>query len=217
MTTLANIINSCRQRYNAVGDSFFSDAELYDLVYEAETELSIECEPLEEIYTTSTVASQREYDKPTRAIRIHRITYNGERLQPIDFLEDDALTGNDETTTNTGDPQYYALFSDRIFLRPLPSEVGTLKIYTISSPSEFTAITDSMNVAEHYRPMIKDYVLSQMFAKDKNAAMVTYHERRWQAGVSRAKRFEMKKNVGDSYKIVKNAEIIETSDIDAWR
>jgi hypothetical protein len=206
MTTLANLVEDCRQRYNAVGDNFFSDEELYDLVYEAEMEIATECEAIEEIYTTSTVASQREYDYPTRAMRIHRITYDGERLEPIDFLEDDGITGYEETTTSTGDPLYYAIFANRIFLRPVPASVATLKIYAIVMPSEHTAITSSMTVPEQYRPPIKDYILSQMFAKDKNGAMVSYHEGRWQRAVNRIKRFEMKRHVGDSYKVVKNCE-----------
>jgi hypothetical protein len=209
MTTLADIVTSCRQRYNAVGDRFFSDEELYGLVYEAEMEMATECEVIEEIYTTSTVASQREYDYPTRALRISRITYDGQRLRPIDFVEDDVMTGAKETTTATGDPTSFAIFADRLFLRPTPSAVGTIKIYAVTEPSEPTAITSSMTIPQRYRLSVKDYVLSQMFAKDKNGNMVAYHEGRWQRAISAAKRFEMKRQVGDQYKIVKPFDLVD--------
>jgi hypothetical protein len=206
LTTLSDLVNSCRQRYNAVGDRFFSDEEIWELVYEAEMEISIECQALETVYTTSTVASQREYDYPTRLLRISRMTYNGERIEPIDFLKDDAMTGSNEETTTTGDPLYYCIFADRLFLRPVPQEVGTIKIYAITQPTELTAITDSLSVPERYRLQIKDYVLSQMFAKDKNANMTGYHENRWQRSVEKIKRFEKKRKVGDSYAVVKNVD-----------
>ncbi len=200
MTSLLDIINDSRQRYNAVGDAFFSDIELMGHVYEAELELSQETDSIEKIYTTSTVIGQREYDYPTNALQIVRVTYNGQRLIPIDFKEDDALTGNREESTFTGTPSTYAIFSDRLFLRPMPDAVQTLKIYTFDSPSELTTTTDSLTTPERYRPFIKDYVLSQMFAKDKNGQMVNYHETRWQRHVNRVKRTEMKREIGDEYR-----------------
>lgn len=217
MTTLSQLINQCRQRYNAVGDKFFADSELYNLIYEAEMELAQETEYIEEIYTTSTVASQREYDYPSRMLRPLRITYNGERLEPIDFLEDDAITGQDEATSSTGDPKYYAIFADRLFLRPLPQEVGTLKIYAIVQPSQYTATTDSITSPERYRPALIDYVLGQMFAKDKNSGMVSYHEGRWQRAKDRIKRFEMKRKIGDSIKVVKDIDNLPIIEQEPWR
>lgn len=214
MTDLADIVNDCRQRYNAVGDRFFSDEELYDLVYEAEMEMAQECQAIETIYTTSTVASQREYDYPTRLLKIARITYNGQRLAPIDFLEDDALTGSNESTTTTGDPKFYSTFADRIFLRPTPASVATLKIYAIVQPSEHTSVTSSLSVPERYRPFLKDYVLSQMFAKDKNGQMTGYHEGRWQKKLDQIKRFEKKRKQGDAYKVVKDVDSMSILELD---
>lgn len=217
MTTLANLIEDCRQRYNAVGDRFFSDPEIIDLIYEAEMEIAEETEGLEKIYTTSTVASQREYDFPTNCLKIYRLTYNGERLQKIDFTEDDAFTGSRENTTTTGDPLYYSIFADRLFLRPVPAEVGTLKIFSISIPIELTSDTDSMNLPERYRIFVKDYVLSQMFAKDKNAGMVTYHEDRFQRHIKRIKRLEMKRQIGDVYPVVKDEDMLGVRTLEPFK
>jgi hypothetical protein len=214
MTDLADIVGDCRQRYNAVGDRFFQDEELYDLVYEAEMEMSQHCQAIETIYTATTTIAQRQYTFPSRLMKIKRITYNGERLQQTDFLEDDAITGNSEETTSTGDPKYYSIFADTIFLRPIPSAAQTLKIYAIIAPSEHTAITSSLTVPERYRPFLKDYVLSQMFAKDKNGPMVQYHEGRWQGQLRKIKAFEMKRKQGDAYKIVKDIDSIPILDTD---
>ena len=42
--TPTEIMTRARTRYNAVGDKFFSDAELLDGIYEASMELAIETE-----------------------------------------------------------------------------------------------------------------------------------------------------------------------------
>lgn len=208
MTTLSQLIEDCRQRYNAVGDKFFADSEIFDLIYEAQMEVALETQAIEKIFTATTVVGQREYDYPTNALRIFRITYDGERLNQISFLEDDSVTGEDENTSNTSTPRYYSIFADRIFLRPVPDEAKTLKIYAHVTPSQLTSDTDALDVNERYVIFVKDYVLSQMYAKDKNNSMVQYHESRWQRALDRIKRADRKRKIGDVYGVVHNDEIV---------
>jgi hypothetical protein len=207
MTTLSDIVNQCRQRYNAVGDKYFSDTELFDLVYDAEMELALATDGFENVYTASTVIGQREYDYPTSALKLDRVTYEGKRLISTNFIEDDAATGADEDTASTSAPNIYQIFKDRIYLRPVPSAVGTLKIYAAILPATLTAITDSLTAPERYRPMIKDFVMARMFSKDKNAGMTTYYDNRWQSGIKLAKQTEIKRKIGDQYPTVTPDEL----------
>jgi hypothetical protein len=66
---------------------------------------------------------------------------------------------------------------------------------------------------ERYRSPVKDYVLSQMFAKDKNASMVGYHEGRWQRALMKAREIEMKRKQGDVYSVVKANELLDPDNI----
>jgi hypothetical protein len=116
-TQLETII---RQRTNTVGDTFWSTDEMLKLFWMAHLEMAREAMCIERTYTTTSVASQQEYDYPTQTIAIKRVTYDGEKLQPITMSEDDALTLSDSTTTALGTPKIYFVWNETIYLRPVP-------------------------------------------------------------------------------------------------
>lgn len=204
--TPTQLLTMARRRYNAVGDNYFSDDELLDAIYEAEMQLALETECIEKRFDTVSVASQREYALPTANIRIDRITYDGQRLDIQDFIEDDMETGNDEATTSTGTPSFYSIFNDTLFLRPAPSESGkTIQVYSIDEPS-IPLITSTLDVPSRFHPYMIDYLLMAMFGKDQNHQMAVYHRDRWDKNVIDAKRWQMKRFVGERYPVVKDEE-----------
>src|SRR3990167_9776787 len=121
--TPAQIELSARRRYNAVNDTMWSESEMWDMIYGACLEVSDEGYVIERTYTVSTVASTQDYDFPTNTIAVKRATWDGRKLTRIDMIEDDALTGLNQTTTDTGNPEFYWIWNDTISLRPVPSSV----------------------------------------------------------------------------------------------
>lgn len=200
-----DLVLQARQAYNAVGDTFFSATELYNLIWEAEQILAMETKCIETIQSTSTVANQREYEKPSTCMSIKHITYDGQTLYPIDFMDDDVITGYSEATTQTGTPTYYLDYGDSIFLRPIPAEVKTLKLWFYAEPQTVSA-TSSLEVPVKYHMMIVDYLLHHMFSKDNKADLSAYHLNKWTASVSRARTVEAKKRRGDRAAAVKNLD-----------
>lgn len=201
--TPGQIAEYARQQYNSVNDDFFSDAELYRHIYQAEMELAMEANCIRTVFTASTVASTQEYTKPTLAMSIKRITYEGNKLFPINMREDDALTLSDQNTTATGTPQYYFEFGTSIFLRPIPSGVGTLKIFAYCQPDTVTS-TSSLEVPTRYHAAIADYLCAMKAAKDKNFEASTFHMQKWQAAVTKAKQYERRLLRGDAFAHVNN-------------
>jgi hypothetical protein len=186
--TPSDVITFARQKYNAVTDTFFSDAELYTAIYAAEMELALESKCIRRVYTTSTVIGQQEYQRPTNAISIKRITYNGLKLYKITDREDDAITLNNQTTTATGSPQYYSEWDTALELRPVPDSVNTLKIYTFDAPSTVSAVT-TLDVPTRYHPFLAEYLVSQMAAKDKNFQAAAQWSQIWAKRVSDSKSY----------------------------
>jgi hypothetical protein len=216
MALPSEIADDVRQRYNAVGDNFFADQELYDLMFDGSMELATETECIEAIdSSTSTVSGTISYSLPTRAFKIHRVTWNGIRLDPIDFMEDDYFTGNSFATTQTGDPRYYAQWSTSVYLRPVPNAAQTLVFYTCNYPADVTAAS-TLSLPVQYQTYLKDYLLSRMFSKDGNHVMAKYYQDIWEANVVKVKRVEMKRKVSDQYKIVKNLENMPVHDVDLF-
>lgn len=202
--TPTEIETAARNKYNAVGDSFWSQLEIMDLIYAACNEMAQRARVIERAYTTPTVAATQEYAQPTYAFEIKRITYDGTKLIPINMREDDWLTGNNADTTQQGTPQYYYLWDQTIVLRPIPDSVGTLKIYTYNVPQTVTN-TSTLEVPIQYHHNIVDYVLREMFAKEREFSdMYTLYDKRWEAHIKNAIRDFHKRKRGDQFAVVQD-------------
>jgi len=196
-----------RQRYNAVGDNFFTQAEIFLNIFAAQCELAMESFCIRGTYTTSSVANQRAYDFPSKTISIRRVEYNGKRIFPNDFVDDDDITGNNPGTTSTGTPEYYQTWNNELYLRPIPSSAVTdgIKIYSYDLPDTVTS-TGTLDVPERYHLFLADFVLYTMFAKEKNNNMATYHYDIWLKNKEKVIQTERMRDVGDEFKVVKDFE-----------
>lgn len=208
--TPTEIETSARLQYNAVGDSFWSTAEILNLMWQACIELAAVTKNVERVYTTSTVAAQQEYSYPTNTISIKRITYEGKKLQPITMREDDAITGLNQATTDQGTPQYYFIWNKTIYLRPIPSAVGTLKIFSINTPQQITA-TSTLEIPEELHMSIVDYILGRMAAKDRQIDISQYYMNLWKEHKLEAIKWHKRNKRGDSFASVQDEEQLNGS------
>lgn len=204
--TPSQLIDVVRRRYNAVGDSFYSDLELYQLMYAAHMEFARETLCIERVYTTTSVSGQFEYSLPDNTISVKRITYDGVKLVPITFREDDALTGLNAATTDTGSSQFYYVWNQTAHLRPIPDTTGlTIKIYSINEPQEITA-TSVFEIPTLYQMETLNYMLSEMYAKDKDFNSASYYRNLWTLALQNGKKFVQKSKRGDSFIGVQDVE-----------
>lgn len=203
--TPTELLTLAKQQYNATGDSFFSDAELYSLVWMAQNELAREANVIEQTYTTTTVASQQAYAYPSLTISIKRITYDGLKLEPITFRQDDELTVGNAATTQTGTPNYYAVFNKIIYLRPVPAAAASLVIFSYNEAQSVTAST-TLDVPTHFHQDLADFLLWRMSAKDKNYTGAEYYYATWKEKVKAAKAWSRKRVRGDAMACVQDAE-----------
>jgi hypothetical protein len=199
------VILYARQQYNSVNDQFFSDSELYNHVRAAQDILAKECKVIENTYETSTVASQQEYTYPTNAIALKRITYNGKRLNRIKVREDDVLTGFDADTASTGEPTNYFIWDRIIYLRPVPSAIYTLKLFTFDKAQEVSS-TSSLDVPDEFHLDLVNYILWRMAAKDQNFTSANYYKEEWSESVGRCKRWSRKRLTADGFNVVRDED-----------
>jgi len=205
--TPTSIIAAARNKYNAIGDSFWSDEELLGLIYDACVDMNREAMFIERVYSTSTVAGQQEYAYPTDTTTIKRITYNGKKLTPIDFREDDAITGLNQSTASTGTPSFYFIWDETVSLRPIPSDVGTLKIWVYNEPAAIQ-ISSVLEIPTQFHSDIINYLVGEMANKDKEFDHADRYFARWEKAKITAKAFARKKRRGDALAHVKDEESI---------
>lgn len=204
---------AARQRYNAVNDDFWSDAEMYNSLYEACCEMATEGFVIEQTYTTTSVASQQEYSFPTEALNIKRITYDGRKLVPITFREDDVLTVLDQTTTATGTPTSYAMWNKILYLRPTPGTSAlTIKVWANIEPQTITAAS-TLEIPTSFQMSLVNFALAEMSAKNKNYVGAEYYRGLWEKALKRIVKFNRKRKIGDAFNFVKNVDLIPQTDL----
>lgn len=200
-----------RQRYNAVGDSFYSQEEIFNYFFSAQMELAREALCIKGTYTTTSVADQRIYAFPSSTISIRRVEYDGERIFPNDFSDDDALTGNAPDEAITGRAENYQQWGYQLYLRPVPDTTGlTIKIYSYDMPSQPSAV-GTLDVPVIYHLDLADYALYCMFGKDKNHQMASYHLNIWNSKKTDVIKTERARLQGDEFDIVKDADDMAVS------
>ena len=204
--TVAQLLTAAQEEYNAVGDTFFSDNSIYNLMTKGCNELALKAHLIEAKDTsTSTVAGTQTYSFPTYAFEIKRVEYNGAKLDPIDFREDDLVNLYPATTT-TGTPRYYAVWNRQIYLRPIPGEVKTLTIYSYNSPAVVTSVS-TLEIPAVWHWSLVDFILMNMCAKDQNSNMVTYYKTLWDEHVKNAISWKARQKRTDGPAQVKDEDL----------
>lgn len=204
--TITDLITQTRAQYNATADTFFADSEIIHYYYEACAILAREGLLIEAVSSsTSTVIGTQAYSVPTNAIILKRVTYNGQKLQPIDFRQDDALTYLNQNNTAQGTPVYYAIWNRQVYLRPIPDAVQTLAFYTYNQPAALT-IASTLEIPEQFHMSLILYALSRMYFKDKDVSTGNNYQALWDKQVLEAKKWAKKMKRGDSFTAVKDDE-----------
>lgn len=204
--TPTEIESAARNRYNAVGDNFWSQEEIFMLIYDASLQMAVETDCIESVITTSTVIGQRQYSYPTNVYKIKRIEYDNYKIDPITFRENDYMLGYFNTVDASGATQYYSIFDDTIYLQPIPAQVKTLTIYAYLEPSVVTSLT-VLEIPVKYHMDIVNYVVGEMCAKDQNYVGAKRFEDKWMAAINKCKRDVRKKKRGDSFASVQLEEM----------
>lgn len=208
--TPTQIETAARNAYNSIGDSFFSSDEILGLLYDACLELAREALLIERVYSTTTVAGTQEYDFPTNTIAIKRVTYDGHKLRPITFREDDAVTGLDQSDTTQGTPQYYYQWNETLGLRNIPDDAKELKIYSYNEPSEIDT-TSTLEIPTSFHRGLVNYIVSEMAAKDMNLNHAQYYKQKWDKVVLDAKKWARKRKRTDGFGNVQDEDtMVET-------
>ena len=198
--TPSTLISIIRERYNAVNDSFFSDIMLYNALYQAQMQLALECNLIENTYTTTSTAGERNYAYPSTAISIRRVEYKGVKVCPVALIEDPKTS----TTEPTGTPGEYAIWDNEIIFFATPDTDGDeIKVFSYDMPSEVSA-TSVLSVPAQYHMSLTDFVIALMFEKEQNDKMANYHRTLWERAVNRIKRQRAIAKRGDSYAVVRD-------------
>jgi DNA-binding transcriptional regulator/RsmH inhibitor MraZ len=197
--TPTEIETAARRKYNSVGDTFWAQAEIMDLMYEAAQELAVECELIEgKDATASTVASTKAYDFPDLFIAVKRLEWNGSKLFKIEDRGADSLNLYNSAVTVTGNPQHYWIWNNQVYLEPTPASAQTLTFYGYKEHDAIT-VASTLAIPTIFHMGLTDAIVAEMCAKDENFSMAAYFMAKWEKTKSKAKRWKQKAKRTDSF------------------
>lgn len=205
--TPTDIVSAARDLYNGTNDTFFTDTQMYNWIWQAEKELAKKAWLIEKHYQASTVAATQGYTYPTYAIGVKRIAVNGRKLKEITFRQDDAITLSNQTITSQGWPIYYTDFNFTIYMRPIPDSIYTIDLYTYNDAQPVSA-SSTIEVPALFHFDIVDYLLFRMYFKDQNIASAEEHKTLWQGHVVDAVAYKNRKKRTDSFATVQSEEVL---------
>lgn len=182
--TSAQIEASARNKYNSTSDTFYTQNEILDYIYQAQLELSQVCPIIEATSTTSTVIAQQAYAFPAYAQAVKRVEYDGRKLQKYTFRDQDAVDGLGQSTIS-GIPEMYAEWNGYLYLTPVPAAAATLTFFTIQEPAPMTTVSP-LEIPTIFHMDIVDFVTQQMADKDENSRAAKRYEDKWGKATLRA-------------------------------
>ncbi len=208
--TPGEVLEQANQQYNSVGDAFFPDSEGYFIMWQGSMELATKAYVLEDSFETTTVAGTQEYAYPTNALGIKRVTYNGRRLEPIDFIKDDQITLWNSATAAQGPPVAYVEWEETLALRPIPDSAYTLKVYAYCRPQEISAVS-TLEIPAEYHMGLVNLLLSYKASKNKDYDGAKYYKELWAQTVDLAiSRKQTKKRAG-GFRVVRDHTLEPTA------
>jgi len=166
-TLISTLITRSRTRINETSTTFHTDANLIAYADEGQKYVVRETKSLEGSSTTTVASGTQTYALPSDCIVIRRITFDGIKLFPIDFIELDEA-GLDETDS-TGTPSNYYIWNDTLCLYPIPGGSGTLKIYYYKAPATISLSTASLETKVVYDDAIICYMTYLALIKDSES------------------------------------------------
>lgn len=210
-----DLVLAARRQYNAVGDTFWADAELYGVIRYAVQEVAIEGYGIPRTYETSTVQGTQGYDFPTNAVAIKRVTWDGRKLTLIDMREDDALTALNQNTSDQGNPEFYWIWNKTIYLRPVPASVATLKIWTFNQQAEISTGTTTIELPNELHSRLLNPLMAAIVAKDKDYNGAQYYRGLWEKDKIEIKKAIRKMMRADGFAVVKDENLVVETRIGA--
>ena len=204
--TPTQIEEFARQQYNAVNDTFFTQDEILNWIYKAQMDFCKYTFMLRDVFTTTSVADQKEYSFPENTVSVKRLEYNDQKVTPIDFREADDVSNFNVAITITDTPTYYYQWGNSFFLVPTPSESSVeIKAWVYKRPQLVTN-TSTIEIPEEYHINLVDYVNWRMALKDENPAMAAEFRGQWENAMIEARKLERRKLRGDSFTSVKDID-----------
>ncbi len=206
------IINKVRRQLLETIGTFWSDAELLDLINEAELDFHNRIRLLEASATMSTQVSRANYPLPSnwlssRALLLNKLnsdgTDNWHRLQPtnLEKIVQEKVNFLSTNTDSLNTPYKYFIWNKEVWLSPVPDAVYTVQMFFKCKPMPITVATESLNTDDSLSEGIEAYVLWKAWKKEKEQDLALEQAQLYSNYIREARRWEKKQSGDQRFKL----------------
>lgn len=214
MPTPTELYDQIRRMSFDVDEKLSSEAELYYYMSEGELELAKIVECTETTTTDTSVVDQREYDRPSGAIKIQRVTWNTVKLKKIPISDVDVIEGQSYGgITSIGNVIYYYEYGSKIGLSPLPNAAEEIKYWYLKYPTDLNSSSTSFTIPEEYANVLTDWCLYRMLTKDDQRGMADRYFQSWQLRLKLTNDDWIRRKEIDENEVVHLEDIYPTSEM----
>jgi hypothetical protein len=209
----SELLQQIRWEANEPAPEFWSDAEIYRYMSNAEFLLSHLLNCNETLYTMPSVANQAAYNLPVDSsgaqyiTNILRVEWNTFELLRKNKNEIDRLIGSAYNYQYpSGNPIYYFHFGNIITIYPTPSIVANIVIYYNKVPATLKPTSQIFTIPVQFHHLLADYCLYKMFSKENMNDEAALHIKLWENNIQKAREEWTKRNQSGAFATVRLAE-----------
>ena len=202
MATLSSIRAKVRLRIQEPTADRFSDANLNDLINDAQDEFCLDTEYTKSSWTYTAEKDKKTYKLPSDLLNIERVSFDYLKLQEttlseLDKLDEDLDEDSDDSdkwVNQTGKPTNYVFVTENVIrLSPYPDSDAagkTIEIYGVQIPEDLTSDSDVSDISAIFERTIADWVAWQVFDMDGETTQAVRYEKKYNKGVGLAIRMK---------------------------
>jgi len=164
--TLADVMTFVKRQFGDESGVQITDSDITRWVNQAQTEIVNKNPIIQATSTANTVAGQQTYDIPTDIIQLESVFVDGMIMEPSNFETIRGQLGAD--TGTQGNPQYWYVWANKIYLWPKPSQVWTLEVNYSKMPNRVTSSADLLGVPDRYFDRVCEYTMAKAYELDED-------------------------------------------------
>lgn len=165
--------------------------------------------------TIALVASTQAYNLPADLDRIEAITLDGtnHRLQEVSPTKYWSAYGD---TPEDGEPRFFFLWSNQIWVTPVPTAAGTLNLFYYRMPTLMGDDGDSPEWASQFHMIVADYACQHLFHREEDFSKAKLYGEAYLDGIERMARYYLGRAI-DSPFIIGDRSGVKSHPHDGWR
>ena len=163
--TVQDMISDVERSFGDTAKVQLFDTDIIRWINSGQMEIISKNPVLKKIAVTPTFKDVGIYDIPPDCIQMEMIQVDNVILKAVSWEEVRNVTYEG---ANSGAPQTWAIYANKIFMWPSPSVDGTVQIFYACRPPDVTSAGSYLSIPDRYFDRLKEYVMSRAYEMDED-------------------------------------------------